>query len=218
MIRKILFAFVAIAALASFAKPKAPQGPVNFDFIDKFTDDALHQTYDSASIQMWLDTDKNELKLCILPDVSAVVSQALVDTAWTRNSYYQNGENVDNDLFRERKVTYLYTLSPTQTLKCYYVISHFIDKEHKGLQQIVIRKFNAQGKRQWCANINAGDVQIKDFFNMLAYACKSLKFEKLTSVMSDPDASGLQQRGQHENNVLNTHHSVGSGSPLKIGW
>ena len=216
--RKLLFILAAIAAVASMAKGKQAPEALSFSFVDQFTDDATHATYDSASVQMWLAPAEQMLKLCVLPAVGAPLSEALVDTLWMRHSYYQQGANVDNDLFKERNVLYLYTLTPEHYLAGYYVMSQFIDKKHEGLQQIVIRKFNAAGRRMWCANLNADSRQIKEFFEMLAFARKLLKFDRLTSVEGNPAAGGLQRPGDHEGNKMRTGKKIGTGSPLQIGW
>lgn len=214
--RKLLFIFAAIMAVAAFAKGKPQPENVGFVYVDKFTDDATHLTYDSASIDVSLVPGM--LKLSVLPAVGRPMSETLVDTLWGNHSYYQIGQNTTTDLFKERDVVYLYTLTPEHYLASYVVFSHFIDLKNEGLEQIVIRKFDAKSKRQWCININADKEQIKAFFDMLRNARKALKFDKLTTVEGDPAASGLQQRGAHEGNKVRTGHTIGTDSPLKLGW
>lgn len=209
--RTIISIFLLLAAIAMDAQ--------EFRFTGEFTDDTTGKVTRGAFIELSLNADFTALHLDILSSRDTEKAVTLVDTTWTRGARYRTDRPVVADNYEERDIFFLYDLNDDGSLSRYYVFSQFLDTTQPDVRQIVLRKFDADGKRLWCMTINAIDTRATEFFSILTTARKKMKFSKLTHVRQaeNPD---LQQRPEFDGipQYYNRTNNVGGGSPYSSGW
>lgn len=208
---KLFLTFLVLALLhsASMAEGLAFEGTA--------TDDAGRHRFDKARLEIDINEASGLLRLLILPSIEALYSEALVDTVWTYRSYFREAPPESSDFFEERRIFFLYDLEDDKYLGSYTVFSQFIDKQNKDIKQIVIRKFDADGHRLWCMNINASAEETASFFKLLQKARKKLKFQLLTKVMERPDPN-VKHRPVFEDNKVYERNNIHGGSPYNSGY
>lgn len=184
-----------------------------------FISDTSKKTYDEATIEIELSYTQSMMRMVVLPDKEAYLSSALVDTVITKEAKYRIDEDVITDNFQEKNVTYIYRLTPEEYLDSYIVFSQFTDLKNKEINQIVIRKFDAKGKRLWMATINdASKEESKKFFKLISTARKKLKFKEIHYVNDRPGADGKKTRTIFEDDKVRKYTPIGSGNPYNTRW
>ncbi len=185
--------------------------------VGDFKSDTGGKSVNNAWMELSLTTDKDDykiLRLMILPDKEADVKASLVDTVWISGSKYREDPAVKTDKFVERDIFFLYTFDKSDRLQSYYVFSRFVDTSQDDFTQIVIRKFDADGKRLWCLTCNATPDRAKEFFSILGDARKKLKFKKTTTMKGD----GRDKPEYWEPKVSRPSNTIGRGSAYGTGW
>ena len=183
-----------------------------------FLSDTSKKTYDEAILEIEVAYTQSFMRMVVLPDKEAYLSSALVDTIISKEANYRIGDDVLTDNFEETNVTYVYRITPEQYLDSYIVFSQFTDLKNKAINQIVIRKFDANGKRLWMATINASKNDAKTFFKLIASARKKLKFKEIHYVNDRPGADGKKTRTIFHDDKLRKHNPVGGGTPYNSRW
>lgn len=189
----------------------------NFTTLGDFKSDTGGKSVHDAWMELSLTTDKDDykiLRLMILPERDAEVRASLVDTVWISGSKYREDPAVKTDVYVERDIFFLYTFDKSDRLESYYVFSRFVDTSQDNFTQIVVRKFDAAGKRLWCMTCNATPDRAKEFFSLLGEARKKLKFKKTTAVRGDS-----MDKPQYWEPKVNTNgNTIGRGSAYGTGW
>ena len=184
-----------------------------------FVSDTSKKTYDDATIELEVSYTQSIMRMVVLPDKEAYLSSALVDTIITKEAKYRIGEDVYTENFQEKNVTYIYRITPEEYLDSYIVFSQFTDLKNKDINQIVIRKFDAKGKRLWMATINdASKEESKKFFKLISTARKKLKFKEIHYVYEQPGADGKKTRTIFEDDKVRKYTPIGSGTPYNTRW
>lgn len=184
----------------------------DFRSIGEFKSDIKGGVGRNAWLELSLAQDYQLLRLMILPGRDAE-SEAVVDTVWTRGAAYRNGDPVFAEKYEERDIYFLYDLDSDGHLTGYYVFSRFIDTTQKDVQQIAVRKFDAEGKRIWCMTMNTNNDRSKEFFNILKEARKKMNFKKTTSVRDNSNNPVFQ-----DYRVSKPTNTIGRGSAYGTGW
>ena len=183
----------------------------------EFKSDADGTSVHDAWMELSLTTDKDDyriLRLIILPDRDAKVKDALVDTVWISGSAYRSENAVKTDKYIERDIFFLYTFDKSDRLDTYYVFSRFVDTTQDNFTQIVVRKFDADGKRIWCMTVNSTDERAKEFFRLLNDARKKMRFKRTTEMRGD----GRDRPQYWEPRVSKPSSTIGRGSASGSGW
>lgn len=189
----------------------------NFTTLGDFKSDTSGKSVHDAWMELSLTTDKDDykiLRLMILPEREAEVSASLVDTVWFSGSKYREDPAVKTDVYVERDIFFLYTFDKSDRLESYYVFSRFVDTSQDNFTQIVVRKFDAAGKRLWCMTANSTPDRAKEFFSILSEARKKLKFKKTTTMKGD----GRDKPEYWEPKVKQPSNTIGRGSAYGTGW
>lgn len=191
-------------------------GAVAQDFrsTGEFKSDVSGSTTRNAWLELSLSQNYKSLRLLILPGRDAEVTESLVDTIWISGAPYRNGDPVVADKYEEKDAFFLYNIDRQGCLLDYYVFSRFIDTTQKDLQQIVVRKFAADGKRIWCMTMNTNNERAKTFFNILNEARKKMKFKKTTSVKGGHKL----EKEYVEPRIYTPGTTIGRGSTYGSGW
>lgn len=185
----------------------------DFRSTGEFKSDVKGVVAHNAWLELSLSQNYESLRLLILPTRDADVSVALVDTVWTRGAAYRNGESVFAEKYEERDIYFLYDLDSDGHLTGYYVFSRFIDTTQKDVQQIAVRKFDAEGNRLWCMTMNTNNDRSKEFFNILKEARKKMNFKKTTSVRDNTNNPQFQ-----DYRISKPTNTIGRGSAYGTGW
>lgn len=176
------------------------------------TNDASKEKYEKARVEIDFDDVSESLRLMILPSVEAMRNEALIDTVWKARTYYREALPESTTFFEERNIFFLYQLEDDKYLESYTVFSQFVDKKNKSIKQIVIRKFDENGKRLWCVSINADSSETDAFFHLLKNAKKKLRFRQLNKVLERPDPN-VKHRPVFEDNKIREKNDMHGGNP-----
>lgn len=190
----------------------------SLSYTGTFTDDATKKTVKDAYVEISLSESTHLLRLTVLPAQGAMLSSALVDTVFAKESRYRKADPEDTEFFEERNIFFIYRLTPDEYLDSYMVFSRFIDKAKPELSQIVIRKFDYNGKRLWCVGITADDQRAKEFDRLINTARKKLKFRELRYVNERPGADGKKRRTIFEDDKVVRKEPIGHGNAYNSGW